>query len=52
MFVAATNIQVHDGVGFTWEHNAHLYYKRATGTNTFLWSPREHRQNLAICLDI
>ncbi len=27
--VAADNIQVHGGIGFTWEHDAHLYFKRA-----------------------
>src|SRR5262249_32722520 len=27
--VAAENIQVHGGIGFTWEHDAHLYYRRA-----------------------
>ena len=25
---AAENIQIHGGIGFTWEHNAHLYFKR------------------------
>ena len=29
VFVAATNIQVHGGIGFTWEHPAHLYLRRA-----------------------
>ena len=27
---AAENIQIHGGIGFTWEHDAHLYLKRAT----------------------
>jgi len=27
--IAAENIQVHGGIGFTWEHDAHLYFKRA-----------------------
>ena len=26
---AAENIQIHGGIGFTWEHPAHLYFKRA-----------------------
>ena len=26
---AAENIQIHGGIGFTWEHDAHLYFKRA-----------------------
>ena len=29
--VAAEGIQLHGGIGFTWEHAAHLYFKRATG---------------------
>ena len=29
VFAAATNIQVHGGIGFTWEHPAHLYLRRA-----------------------
>ncbi|MFF3964831.1 acyl-CoA dehydrogenase family protein [Streptomyces griseorubiginosus] len=28
---AAEGIQLHGGIGFTWEHEAHLYFKRATG---------------------
>ncbi|MFJ8019383.1 acyl-CoA dehydrogenase [Streptomyces sp. NPDC096311] len=31
---AETNIQVHGGIGFTWEHDAHLYYKRALALST------------------
>jgi alkylation response protein AidB-like acyl-CoA dehydrogenase len=28
---AAEGIQLHGGIGFTWEHPAHLYFKRAAG---------------------
>lgn len=28
---AAEGIQLHGGIGFTWEHEAHLYFKRAAG---------------------
>jgi alkylation response protein AidB-like acyl-CoA dehydrogenase len=28
---AAEGIQLHGGIGFTWEHEPHLYFKRATG---------------------
>ena len=44
---AAENIQVHGGIGFTWEHPAHLYFKRATSTEILLGSPRHHRELLA-----
>jgi acyl-CoA dehydrogenase len=44
VFVAATNIQVHGGIGFTWEHPAHLYLRRARGDAQLLGSPRWHRE--------
>jgi alkylation response protein AidB-like acyl-CoA dehydrogenase len=34
--VAADTIQLHGGIGFTWEHRAHLYFKRATATRLLL----------------
>ena len=37
--VAATNIQVHGGIGFTWEHPAHLYLRRARSDAQLLGSP-------------
>ncbi len=44
---AADNIQVHGGIGFTWEHDAHLYFKRATSSQVMLGSPAERRRQLA-----
>ncbi len=42
----ADSVQVHGGIGFTWEHTAHLYYRRAL-TNAVLWgSGDEHAQRL------
>jgi alkylation response protein AidB-like acyl-CoA dehydrogenase len=41
---AADNIQIHGGIGFTWEHDAHLYYRRAKSTELMLGTPREHRE--------
>ena len=35
------NIQVHGGIGFTWEHDAHLYLRRAMVLNAVLGSPRD-----------
>ncbi len=46
-FCAAQNIQVHGGIGFTWEHDAHLYLRRARSCMTLLGSPHEHREWLA-----
>jgi alkylation response protein AidB-like acyl-CoA dehydrogenase len=34
---SADNIQVHGGIGFTWEHPAHLYYKRAGVNAQIVW---------------
>lgn len=44
VFVAATNIQVHGGIGFTWEHPAHLYLRRARGDAQLLGQPSWHRE--------
>jgi alkylation response protein AidB-like acyl-CoA dehydrogenase len=38
--------QVHGGIGFTWEHDAHLYFKRARASATLLGSPAWHRERL------
>ncbi len=44
---AAENIQIHGGIGFTWEHDAHLYFKRATSSEIFLGDATYHRELLA-----
>ena len=45
--VAAENIQIHGGIGFTWEHDAHLYLKRAKASELFLGDGSYHRERLA-----
>jgi alkylation response protein AidB-like acyl-CoA dehydrogenase len=45
--VAAENIQIHGGIGFTWEHDAHLYFKRAKASELFLGDAALHRERLA-----
>jgi alkylation response protein AidB-like acyl-CoA dehydrogenase len=45
--VAADNIQVHGGIGFTWDHDCHLFFKRATSTAQFLGSSDYHRELVA-----
>ena len=40
-------IQLHGGVGFTWEHMAHLYFKRARASATLLGSPAWLREQIA-----
>ncbi len=41
---AATNIQVHGGIGFTWEHPAHLYLRRARTDAQIFGDPTWHRE--------
>ncbi|GAA0612419.1 acyl-CoA dehydrogenase family protein [Sporichthya brevicatena] len=45
--VAAANVAVHGGIGFTWEHDAHLFLKRAKSSEQLLGSPSVHREVLA-----
>ena len=45
--VAAENIQIHGGIGFTWEHNAHLYFRRAKASEVMFDTPAGHRAFLA-----
>jgi len=50
--VAKENIQIHGGIGYTWEHDAHLYLKRAKTTEVLFGSPIEHRARLASLIGI
>ncbi|MFE7840458.1 acyl-CoA dehydrogenase family protein [Streptomyces sp. NPDC057474] len=50
--VAGDSIQVHGGIGFTWEHPAHLYFKRAKSSEALLGTPSYHRELLAARLGI
>ena len=43
---AAENIQVHGGIGYTWEHPAHLYFRRATTSRMWLGDPAGHYERL------
>jgi alkylation response protein AidB-like acyl-CoA dehydrogenase len=49
---AGENIQIHGGIGFTWEHHAHLYFKRAKSSELLLGDPAYHRELLAQRLGI
>ncbi|MBO2453933.1 acyl-CoA/acyl-ACP dehydrogenase [Actinomadura barringtoniae] len=50
--VAKDALLLHGGIGFTWEHDAHLYYKRAKSAELLLGPPRHHRARLAERLGI
>jgi alkylation response protein AidB-like acyl-CoA dehydrogenase len=41
-WVATENIQVHGGIGFTWEHEAHLHYRRSWASETLLGGTDQH----------
>ncbi|MBV8965907.1 MAG: acyl-CoA/acyl-ACP dehydrogenase, partial [Mycobacteriaceae bacterium] len=45
--VALDNMRIHGGIGFTWEHDAHLYVRRAKATELIFGSPDYHAQRLA-----
>jgi len=45
--IAADTIQVHGGIGFTWEHQAHLYFKRAATDAALLGTAEQHRSRVA-----
>ncbi len=46
-FAAGTALQIHGGIGFTWEHPAHLHLKRAFSSNQLLGDPAIRREQLA-----
>jgi len=39
-------IQLHGGIGFTWENDTHLWFKRAKSSEVFLGTPDEHRERM------
>jgi alkylation response protein AidB-like acyl-CoA dehydrogenase len=45
--VTADNIQTHGGIGFTYDHDAHLYYRRAKSAQLMFGSPGHHRDRVA-----
>ena len=44
--IAGEAIQLHGGIAITWEHDAHLYFKRAHGSAALFGAPREHLRRL------
>jgi alkylation response protein AidB-like acyl-CoA dehydrogenase len=45
--VCASSLQVHGGIGFTWEHDLHFFLKRAKTNAMLFGSAREHRDRVA-----
>ncbi len=46
MQTAKETIQLHGGIGFTWDNDTHLWFKRAKSSEVFLGSPKYHRELL------
>jgi alkylation response protein AidB-like acyl-CoA dehydrogenase len=43
-------VQLHGGIGITWEHDIHLYLRRATVNRAMYGTPHQHRERLASLL--
>ncbi len=50
--LAKEGIQIHGGIGYTWEHDMHLYVRRATTDSQLLGTAREHRARIADLLGV
>jgi alkylation response protein AidB-like acyl-CoA dehydrogenase len=50
--VSAEGIQIHGGVGFTWEYDCHLYFKRAKVDALTFGTPGAHRERVAQLMDL
>ncbi|MCY4036695.1 MAG: acyl-CoA dehydrogenase family protein, partial [bacterium] len=48
-FIAGESVQIHGGIGFTWEHDAHLFMRRAKVDQLLFGDPEWHREQLC-CL--
>jgi alkylation response protein AidB-like acyl-CoA dehydrogenase len=46
LHTAAECIQIHGGIGFTWDNDTHLWFKRAKSSEVFLGQPNYHRELL------
>ena len=47
VLAASENIQLHGGIGFTWEHDAQLYFRRARSSAALLGDAAHHREQVA-----
>jgi len=52
VLAAEEAVQLHGGIGMTWEHPAHLYLKRAKADQIALGTPGRHRARLATLVDL
>ncbi len=52
MRTAAECIQIHGGIGFTWDHDTHLWFKRAKSSEVFLGAPAFHRERYMQAIEV
>jgi alkylation response protein AidB-like acyl-CoA dehydrogenase len=52
MQTAIHTIQIHGGIGFTWDNDTHLWFKRAKSSEVFLGDPAYHRELLMQRMDV
>ncbi|OXM64129.1 acyl-CoA dehydrogenase family protein [Amycolatopsis vastitatis] len=52
LFAATENIQVHGGIGFTWEHPAHLHFRRAKSAQLLFGGPAAYHERLLAALGV
>ena len=50
--VAGAGIQLHGGIGFTWEHDLHLYFKRAKSSEFTFGDATHHREKVAQLINL
>ena len=48
---ALETIQLHGGIGFTWENNTHLWFKRAKSSEVLFGTPAEHRERMMVAVE-
>ena len=49
---AAENVQIHGGIGFTWEGAPHVYFKRARSSGMLFGTPTHHHERIAQLMDL
>ncbi len=52
MQIAIHAVQIHGGIGFTWENDTHLWFKRAKSSEVFLGGSDYHRERLMVAWDV
>ena len=51
-FILSECVQLHGGIGVTWDHDLHLYTRRVVQDQTQFGTPRQHRERVAVAVGI